>query len=80
MATALRLMTVSEILVGVALIARFMFPSGMNITFTSLTAHASIGIPMRWFFPLLLITVAGICSTTALIKIVWSMAQAAVSA
>jgi hypothetical protein len=79
MATALRLMTVGEILVGIALIARFILPSGMGISFT-VTAHASIGIPMRWFFPLLLITVAGICSTTALIKIVWSMAQTAMSA
>jgi hypothetical protein len=51
MATALRLMTVGEILVGIALIARFILPSGMGISFT-VTAHASIGIPMRWFFPL----------------------------
>jgi hypothetical protein len=79
MASALRLMTVTEILVGIALIARFIFPSGMSISF-KVTAHASIAIPMEWFFPLLLISVAGICSTTTLIKIVWSMAQTAISA
>ena len=80
MDTALRLMTASEILVAIALIARFVFPFGTNITFTLLSAHASIGIPIKWFLPLLLITAAGICSTTALVKIVWSMAHAAMLA
>jgi hypothetical protein len=62
-------MTVNEILVAIALIARFIFPSGYNIIFTLLTAHASIGIPLKWFVPLLLISAAGVCSRTALIKI-----------
>ena len=80
MDTALRLMTISEILVGIALITRFLSPSGVSISFTLLWAHASIGIPVRWFLPLVLIVVAGVFSATALIKMVWSLAHAAMSA
>jgi hypothetical protein len=80
MDTALRLMTMSEILVGIALVARFFLPSGTHVTFTLLSARASIAIPIQWFVPLLLITLGGMCSATALIKLVWSMTHAVVSA
>ena len=80
MDTALRLMTISEILVGIALVARFLLASGINVSFTLLSSQTSIGIPIQWFVPLLLITVAGICSATALIRLVWSMTHAAISA
>ena len=79
MATALRLMTMSEVLVGIALVSRFLLPAGPNISFTLLWAHTSIGIPIRWFIPLFLITVAGICSGVALIKLAWSLGHAAIS-
>lgn len=77
---ALPLMTISEILVGIALVARFIFPPSIYVYFTRLSARASIAIPIQWFVPLLLITVAGVCSATALIKLVWSITHAAVSA
>ena len=80
MGTALRLMTLSEILVGVALVARFFFPSGVNVSVTFLWTHAAIAIPIRWFVPLILITLAGVRSATALLKLVWAVAHAAIPA
>jgi hypothetical protein len=71
--TALRLMTISEVLVGIALVSRFLLPTGLNVSFTLLWAHTSIGIPIRWFVPLFLITIAGICSGIALTKLGWSL-------
>lgn len=73
MSTALRLMTISEVLVGIALVSRFLLPTGLNVSFTLLWAHTSIGIPIRWFVPLFLITIAGICSGIALTKLGWSL-------
>ena len=55
MATA-RFLIASEILVGVALVAHIFLPTTCDVAF-----HVSdriIGIPIRWFIPLMLISVA----------------------
>jgi hypothetical protein len=75
MDTTLRLMTASEIIVGIALVLSFFLPTGTSISFI-VSPHRMIGFPIRWFVPLLLITVAGLCSATALAKMAWSMIHA----
>ena len=56
MTTARFLMIASEMLVGVALIAHMFLPTTFDVAL-----HVSdriIGIPIRWFIPLMLISVA----------------------
>jgi hypothetical protein len=77
MMTARFLMIASEILVGVALIANLFLPTTLGVTF-----HVSdryIGIPVRWFIPLLLISVAGTFSTASLLKMGWTLAHVSIS-
>jgi len=77
MTTARFLMIASEMLVGVALIAHIFLPTTFDVAL-----HVSdriIGIPIRWFIPLLLTSVAGILSTAALVKMGWSLAHVNIS-
>ena len=59
------LMICSETLAGVALVGSIFLPSDFLITFR-MSAEATIGIPVRWIVPLLLISGAGILSIAAL--------------
>ena len=77
MATARFLMIASEILVGVALIAHMFLPTTFDVALT--VSDKSIGIPIRWFIPLLLISVAGAFSTASLIKMGWTLAHVSIS-
>jgi len=74
MTLARLLMITSEVLVAVALLGRFLLPTNFDITFR-ISANAGIGIPIRWFLPLLLISGAGLFSTTALLKMYWTLAH-----
>ncbi|HVO64387.1 MAG TPA: hypothetical protein VMT53_25935 [Terriglobales bacterium] len=60
------LMVGSETLVTVALLTRILLPSNLDVSFR-LSAEMTIGIPARWFVPLLLIGGAGILSIVALL-------------
>jgi hypothetical protein len=72
MATARSLMIASEVLAGLALIVQFLLPVNFDVGFR-LSAGASMGIPVRWIVPLLLISGAGLIGTTALLKILWTV-------
>jgi hypothetical protein len=77
MTTARFLMIASEILVGVALIAHMFLPTTFGVSFH--VSDRSVGIPIRWFVPLLLISVAGILSTAALLRMGWTLAHVTIS-
>jgi len=77
MTTARFLMFASEALVGVALITHIFLPANFAIAFT--VSDRAVGIPIRWFVPLLLISVAGVFSTAALVKMGWTLAHVSVS-
>jgi CBS domain containing-hemolysin-like protein len=72
----------SETLVGVALLAQILLPillpTDIGITF-SVSSQRMIAIPIRWFLPLLLISVAGALSAAALLKIYWTLVHAPIS-
>jgi len=78
MTTARFLMMASEILVGVALIAHVFLPTNFSVAFT-VSADRAIGIPIRFFVPLLLISLAGVFSTVALAKMAWTLAHVSTS-
>jgi hypothetical protein len=71
------LMIASETLVGVALITHIFLPTTFDIAFT--VSDRSIGIPIRWLIPLSLITVAGVFSAAALLKMGWTLAHVNIS-
>lgn len=68
------LMICSETLVGVALVGSIFLPSNFDITFR-MSAEATIGIPVRWIVPLLLISGAGILSIAALFVLFSTLAH-----
>jgi hypothetical protein len=78
MTTARFLMIASETLVGAALVAHMFLPTTFAITF-AVSADRIIAIPVRWFVPLLLISVAGAFSTAALVKMGLAMAHVRIS-
>jgi hypothetical protein len=72
----------SETLVCVALLAQILLPillpTDIGITI-SVSSQRMIAIPIRWLLPLLLISVAGVLSTAALLKICWTLVHAPIS-
>ncbi len=78
MNTAKLLMMLSEVLVVGAIVAHIVLPASLGVSLT-VSANRIIGIPIRWFVPLFLISIAGALSATALVKMVWALAHAAVS-
>jgi hypothetical protein len=58
------LMLVSETLAVVAVASQFFLPAGTGISLHF--AHRSVALPVRWVVPLLLISIAGALSLTAL--------------
>lgn len=77
MTTARFLMITSEILVGAALLAHMLLPTNLGVSLH--ISDRSIGIPIRWFIPLLLITMAGALSAAALLKMGWTLAHVNIS-
>jgi hypothetical protein len=74
MVTARFLMIASETLLGVALIAQFVLRTNIGVTFH--LGDRTIALPIRWFVPLLLISVAAAFSTVALANMVWTLTHA----
>jgi hypothetical protein len=72
------LMLVSETLAVVAVASQFFLPAGVSISLT--LPHRTIGLPARWVVPLLLISVAGVLSLTALFNMYWRLAHVPTSA
>jgi len=65
------LMLVIEMLVIIALLSRILLPSNFDISFR--LSEATIGIPIRWFIPLLLISGAGVVSIAALLTFFYTL-------
>ena len=74
MGTGRAVMLVAETLAIVAVAIQFLLPSGTMITLT--IAHKSLGLPIRWVVPLLLIAVAGALSLVGLLAMYWRLARA----
>jgi hypothetical protein len=70
-------MIASETLVGLALIGQLFLRTNIGVTF--LLGDRIIALPIRWFVPLLLISVAGAFSTVALVNLVWTLTHASIS-
>jgi hypothetical protein len=73
MGTGRLLMVISETLAVVAVLTQFFLPTGMGISLH--LAHRAIVLPVRWVVPLLLISVAGATSLTALFNMYWRLAH-----
>lgn len=73
MGTGKVLMLISETLAVVAVAVQFFLPTGMGISLH--IVHRAIGLPVRWVVPLLLISVAGALSLTALFNMYWQLAH-----
>ena len=67
-------MLCSETLVGVALMGSIFLPCNFDITFR-MSAETTIGVPLRWIVPLLLISGAGIFSIAALFVLFSTLAH-----
>ena len=74
MSIARALMICSEILVALALLMRILLPSNFDVSFR-LSPEITIGIPIRWLVPLMLISGAGVLSTFALLRFFWTLAH-----
>jgi hypothetical protein len=75
MGTGRVLMVIAETLAVAAMAVQFVLPSEMGISIT--LGHRSLGLPIRWVVPLLLISIAGGISLTALFSMYWRLAQVA---
>lgn len=73
MGTGKLLMLISETLAVVAVAVQFFLPTGVGISLH--VAHREIVLPVRWVVPLLLISVAGALSLTALFNMYWRLAH-----
>jgi hypothetical protein len=76
--TGRALMLVAEILAVVAVAIQFLLPSETAIAIT--IAHKSLGLPVRWVVPLLLIAIAGALSFVALLAMYWRLAHVPITA
>ena len=76
MGVARAVMLVAEILAVVAVAIQFLLPSEAAIVVT--IAHKGFALPIRWVVPLLLITIAGALSLTALLAMYWRLAHVAI--
>jgi len=74
MGTGWKLMVTAETLAAVGVIARFVLPNEWGVNFT-ISAHRLIALPIRWFVPLLLISIAGMLSIAGLLSMFWSAAH-----
>jgi len=77
MTTARFLMIARETLVVVALIAQLFLRTNIGVTFH--LGDRIIALPIRWFVPLLLISVAGAFGTVALVNVVWTLTHVSIS-
>lgn len=78
MGTGKLLMLVSETLAVVAVATQFFLPVGTGISLHF--AHRVVGLPVRWVVPLVLISIAGALSLTALFNMYWRLAHTPLSA
>jgi hypothetical protein len=71
--TGRAVMLAAEILAVVAVAIQFLLPTETAIAIT--IAHKSLGLPIRWVVPLLLLAVAGALSLVALLTMYWRLAH-----
>jgi hypothetical protein len=71
-------MIISETLAIVAVAIQFVLPSEIAISLT--IPHRTIGLPLRWVAPLLLIAIAGALSLVALFNMYWRLAHMPIAA
>jgi hypothetical protein len=71
-------MLISETLAVISVAVQFLLPTGTAISVT--IGHRSLGLPIRWVVPLLLIAVAGALSLVALVAMYWRLAHVSISA
>ena len=64
-------MFAAEILAVTAVALQFFLPSEMGITIH--VGHKVLGLPIRWVAPLLLISLAGALSFSALLAMYWRL-------
>ena len=72
------LMLIAESLAVIAVVVQFLLPTETAIAVT--IGQRSLGLPIRWVVPLLLLAVAGALSLMALVAMYWRLAQAPISA
>jgi hypothetical protein len=78
MGTGRVLMLIAETLAVISVAVQFLLPTETAIAVT--IGHRSLGLPIRWVVPLLLIEVAGALSLVALVTLYWRLAGVAISA
>ena len=78
MGTGRAVMLVAETLAVVAVAIQFLLPTETAIAVT--IAHKSLGLPIRWVVPLLLIAMAGALSLVALCAMYWRLAHVPIAA
>jgi hypothetical protein len=72
------LMLVAETLAVISVAVQFLLPTETAIAVT--IGQRSLGLPIRWVVPLVLIAVAGTLSLVALVTLYWRLAHVAISA
>ena len=65
------LMIISETLAVIAVAIQFVLP--LEVGLTLVIGHRIIGLPARWIVPLLLISIAGALSLTAIFSMCWRL-------
>ena len=78
MGTGKTLMLVAEILAVTPVAVQFLLPGEVGITLD--IGHKVLGLPIRWFVPLLLISLAGALSMVALFALYWRLAHISIPA
>ena len=78
MGTGRVLMLIAETLAVISVAVQFLLPTETAIAVT--IGHRSLGLPIRWIVPLLLIAVAGALSLVVLVTLYWRLAGVAISA
>jgi hypothetical protein len=72
------LMLIAETLAVISVAVQFLLPTETAIAVH--IGHRSLGLPIRWVVPLLLIAIAGALSLVALVAMYWRLAQVPISA
>ena len=70
-------MLAAEVLAVTAVAVQFLLPNDMGISIH--VGHKVLGLPIRWVAPLLLISLAGALSFSALFALYWRLGHIAVS-
>ena len=78
MGTGKTLMLVAEILAVTPVAVQFLLPGEVGITLH--IGHKVLGLPIRRFVPLLLISLAGALSMVALFALYWRLAHISIPA